>query len=102
MPDLAPAGGVADLDLYICFEDKKAVRYGKRRYWYFSKRVRLSDVDHPVRIVLFWKERSDRDPSKALVSNRLFGEVIRILLVYRHRWTGTETFHRDGKQQLGA
>ena len=20
---------------------------------------------------------------------------------YRHRWTGTETFHRDGKQQLG-
>ena len=21
--------------------------------------------------------------------------------VYRHRWTGTETFHRDGKQQLG-
>jgi hypothetical protein len=27
--------------------------------------------------------------------------VIRIVLVYRHRWTGTETFHRDGKQQLG-
>ena len=25
----------------------------------------------------------------------------RILRVYRHRWTGTETFHRDGKQQLG-
>ena len=21
--------------------------------------------------------------------------------VYRYRWTGTETFHRDGKQQLG-
>jgi hypothetical protein len=21
--------------------------------------------------------------------------------VYRRRWTGTETFHRDGKQQLG-
>ena len=21
--------------------------------------------------------------------------------VYRDRWTGTETFHRDGKQQLG-
>ena len=20
---------------------------------------------------------------------------------YRHRWTGTETFHRDGKQQFG-
>jgi hypothetical protein len=24
-----------------------------------------------------------------------------IVRVYRHRWTGTETFHRDGKQQLG-
>jgi hypothetical protein len=24
-----------------------------------------------------------------------------MVLVYRHRWTGTETFHRDGKQQLG-
>jgi uncharacterized protein YndB with AHSA1/START domain len=55
----------------IRFEDKKVVRYGKRRYWYFSKRMRISDVDHPVRIVLFWKERSDRETSKALVSNRL-------------------------------
>jgi SRSO17 transposase len=27
--------------------------------------------------------------------------VSRIVRVYRHRWTGTETFHRDGKQQLG-
>ena len=24
-----------------------------------------------------------------------------MVLVYRHRWTGTETFHRDGKQELG-
>jgi hypothetical protein len=28
-------------------------------------------------------------------------EVTRILKTYRRRWTGTETFHRDGKQQLG-
>ena len=27
--------------------------------------------------------------------------MIRIVLVYRHRWTGTETYHRDGKQHLG-
>jgi hypothetical protein len=26
--------------------------------------------------------------------------VIRIVLVYRHRWPGTETLHRDGKQKL--
>ena len=24
-----------------------------------------------------------------------------MVLVYRHRWTGTEPFHRDGKQALG-
>jgi hypothetical protein len=85
----------------IDWRDKKPVRYGNRRYWYFSKQMRIPDVEHPVRLVLFWKERGDTEASKALMSNRLFWEVIRILLVYRHRWTGTETFHRDGKQQLG-
>jgi uncharacterized protein YndB with AHSA1/START domain len=80
---------------------KKPVRMGSRRYWYFSKQMRIPDVRHPVRIVLFWRERDDAEASKALVSNRLGWEVIRIVLVYRHRWTGTETFHRDGKQQLG-
>jgi hypothetical protein len=29
------------------------------------------------------------------------GVPIALPRVYRHRWTGTETFHRDGKQQLG-
>jgi DDE superfamily endonuclease len=85
----------------IRWQDKKPIRYGNRRYWYFSKRMRIPEVAHPVRSVLFWKERTDTDASKALVSNRLFWEVMRIVLVYRHRWTGTETFHRDGKQQLG-
>jgi hypothetical protein len=80
---------------------KKPVRMGNRRYWYFSKQMRIPDVTHPVRIVLFWKERTDAEASKALVSNRLTWEVIRMVLVYRHRWTGTETFHRDGKQELG-
>jgi hypothetical protein len=32
-----------------------------------------------------------------LVTNRITWEVSRIVRVYRHRWTGTETFHRDGK-----
>jgi hypothetical protein len=27
--------------------------------------------------------------------------VGRIVRVYRHRWTGTEALHRDGKQRLG-
>ena len=85
----------------IRWQDKKPIRSGNRQYWYFSKRMRIPDVDHPVRIVLFWKKREEQGASKALVSNRVVWEVIRMLLVYRHRWTGTETFHRDGKQQLG-
>jgi len=80
---------------------KKPVRMGRTRYWYFSKQMRIPDVHHPVRVLLFWRERGDQEASKALVSNRLGWEVIRMILVYRHRWTGTETFHRDGKQQLG-
>jgi hypothetical protein len=85
----------------IPWQAKKPVRMGKRRDWYFSKRMRISGVTHPVRIVLFWKERGDAEASKALVSHRLMWEVIRMVLVSRHRWTGTETFHRDGKQALG-
>src|SRR3954451_16569872 len=85
----------------IPWQAKKPVRVGNRRYWYLSKQMRIPDVNHPVRIGLFWKERADAEASKALVSNRLLWEVIRMVLVYRHRWTGTETFHRDGKQELG-
>jgi SRSO17 transposase len=82
-------------------EAKKAIQVGQKTYWYFTKQVRLPEVEHPVRIVLFYKHKEDQEASKALVSNRLNWEVSRILLVYRHRWTGTETFHRDAKQQLG-
>ncbi|HMO15579.1 MAG TPA: hypothetical protein PKD64_16585 [Pirellulaceae bacterium] len=33
--------------------------------------------------------------------NRIRWYVRRMLNVYRDCWTGTETFHRDGKQNLG-
>ena len=82
-------------------EAKKPIKVGEKTYWYFSRRMRIPDVKHPVRIVLFFKQQSDTQASKALVSNRIAWEVTRMLLVYRHRWTGTETFHRDAKQQLG-
>ena len=85
----------------IPWQAKKPGRVGNRRSWDFSKQMRLPDVKHAVRIVLCWKERGDAEASQALVSNRLTWEVIRMVLVYRHRWTGTETFHRDGKQELG-
>jgi hypothetical protein len=69
----------------IPWEAKKPVRMGSTRYWYFRKQMRIPDVTHPVRIVLFWRERDAQEASKALVSNRLGWEVIRMVLVYRHR-----------------
>jgi DDE superfamily endonuclease len=80
---------------------RKPVQIGERRQWYFTVTLRLPGVKHKVRIVVLWKEQKDAEAVKILVSNRITWEVSRILRVYRHRWTGTETFHRDGKQQLG-
>lgn len=63
------------------WEAKKPVRMGSTRYWYFSKQMRLPDVTHPGRMVWFWPERGAQEASKALVSNRLGWEVIRMVLV---------------------
>ncbi|RMD65498.1 IS701 family transposase, partial [Candidatus Parcubacteria bacterium] len=82
-------------------EARKEIRRGDRRQWYFTCTVHLPEVGHKVRIVFLWNKRRDKTPCKILVTNRVSWEVRRIVRVYRHRWTGTETFHRDGKQQLG-
>jgi hypothetical protein len=79
---------------------RKTTVDGKQQ-WSFSKSIRIPGVTHPVRIVVLWKEQRDAEPRKMLVTNRTYWEVHRILKTYRKRWTGTETFHRDGKQQLG-
>ena len=63
--------------------------------------VRLPNVDHPVRLVILWDRKNGKKPAKYLVTNRVYWEISRILNVYRKRWTGTETFHRDGKQHPG-
>jgi hypothetical protein len=81
--------------------DRKEMRRGDRRQWYFTVTVRIPDVNHKVRIVILWRYRQDAQCIKILVTNRITWEVSRIVRVYRDRWTGTETFHRDGKQQLG-
>lgn len=73
---------------------------GKTQYW-FSKSLHIPKVKHPVRLVLLWRAKETAEPNKVLVTNRTFWEITRILKAYRHRWTGTETFHRDGKQHLG-
>ena len=63
--------------------------------------LHIPKVNHKVRMVIVWNHRRDDMPRKILVTNRTTWEVCRVLRTYRHRWTGTETYHRDGKQQLG-
>jgi hypothetical protein len=80
---------------------RKPMRHGERTQWYFTCTVHIPDVKHKVRIVILWRQQEDKEPRIILVTNRVQWEVTRIVRAYRHRWTGTETFHRDGKQQLG-
>jgi hypothetical protein len=80
---------------------RKPVCIGARKQWYFTKTVRLPEVDHPVRLVILWDRKNGMNAVKFLITSRVHWEIIRILNVYRNRWTGTETFHRDGKQHLG-
>jgi hypothetical protein len=87
--------------LQIAPEDRKVVMINGTRQWYFTKSIRIPEVDHKVRIVILWEKRKDQEAKKILVCNRTHWEVTRILKVYRCRWRGTECFHRDGKQHLG-
>ena len=81
--------------------DRKRLGKGERQQWYFSSSMRIPDVDHKVRLLFLWKRKNADSPRKILVTNRTQWEVTRIQRTYRLRWTGTETFHRDAKQQLG-
>lgn len=80
---------------------RKAVREGERTQWYFTCTLYIPDVGHKVRILILWQQRDDTQARIMLVTNRVQWEASKIIRTYRHRWTGTETFHRDGKQQLG-
>jgi hypothetical protein len=91
----------SELATSIPAESRKELRIGDERQWYFTVTVQIPDVKHKVRIVVLWKSKYDAEACKILVTNRITWEVTRIVRVYRRRWTGTETFHRDGKQQLG-
>jgi hypothetical protein len=90
-------------ELAACIEPgtRKELREGERRQWYFTCTLHIPDVKHKVRVVILWQGRDAASPRIILVTNRVRWEVSRVVRGYRHRWTGTETFHRDGKQQLG-
>ena len=61
----------------------------------------FGDLFANVRVVILWPTREAVHARIILVTNRVQWEVTRVVRVYRHRWTGTETFPRDGQQQLG-
>jgi hypothetical protein len=91
----------SDVAAQIAADLRQPVQVGQQKYWYFTKTIRISEVNHPVRLVILWDRKNGKEPIKMLLTNRTFWEATRILRVYRHRWTGTETLHRDGKQFLG-
>jgi hypothetical protein len=80
---------------------RKVLREGQKEQWYFTCTLRIPDIGHKVRVVILWPTREATSARIMLVSNRVRWEVTRIVRVYRDRWTGTEPFHRDGKQELG-
>jgi hypothetical protein len=82
-------------------EDRKEIRIGDSKQWYFTKSIHIPEVNHKVRIVILWAKKNDKEAKKMLVCNQPHWDIIRVLKVYRCRWTGTECFHRDGKQHLG-
>lgn len=92
---------VDELAATIAPKDRKELRRGDKRQWSMTFTLTIPKVRHRVRIVIIWNHKNDEEPCKILVTNRVTWEVKRIVQVYRYRWTGTETFHRDGKQQLG-
>ena len=91
----------SDFAATLAPEQRQEQRRGDARQWSWTCTVRIPGVAHKVRIVILWKHRHDAEPCKILVTNRLTWDVRRILRAYEQRWTGTETFHRDGKQELG-
>jgi Transposase DDE domain len=80
---------------------RKPLTVGERKQWYVTGTLRIPGVPHKVRLLILWQQRADEQARSIVVTNRVQGEASRIVRVDRHRWTGTETFHREGKQQLG-
>lgn len=52
-------------------EDRKLVEINGERQWYFTKTIRIPEANHPVRLVILWKHKQDKEPVKILITNRL-------------------------------
>lgn len=88
----------AEVAASIPVEARKVVQLGEQRQWYFTKTIRIPNIEHPARLVILWDRKNGAEPVKRLLTNKTFWEITRILRVSRTRWTGTETFHWDGTQ----
>ncbi|CAN5812179.1 hypothetical protein BH23PLA1_BH23PLA1_42310 [soil metagenome] len=49
----------SDLAASIPAADRKAMRIGDKRQWYFTVTVQIPEVKHKVRIVILWHYRQD-------------------------------------------
>ena len=49
----------SELAASIPAADRKEMRIGDRRQWYFTATVRIPDVKHKVRVVILWHYRND-------------------------------------------
>jgi hypothetical protein len=85
----------------LCPSFRTKFTVGGQTQWYFTKAVHIPKVNHLVRVLVLWSSAEASEPRKVLVTNRVYWEAHHILKVYRRRWTGTEPYHRDGKQHLG-
>jgi hypothetical protein len=81
--------------------DRQSLTADGLKQWYLTVCVKMPPIDHKVRVVILWRSKNDTEPRKILVTNKIHWHAERIVTTYRCRWTGTETFHRDGKQELG-
>lgn len=75
----------AELASQITAESRKVVAVGDEKQWYFSKTIRLPEIDQPVRVVILWERKNGVEAKKMVVTNRTYWEVTRILRVYRRR-----------------
>ncbi|MDR2391786.1 MAG: IS701 family transposase, partial [Planctomycetota bacterium] len=85
----------------IPFEDRKPVETDGKKQCYFSRSIHIPRLDHKVKVVILWKSHYEVIESNIIITNQLNREARRVAGAYRHRWTGAETFHRDGKRHLG-
>ena len=93
----------SELAASIVAGDRKELRIGDQRRWYFTVTLRIPGVNHKVRIVILWRYRHDTEPIKILVTNRITREVRGYPVIFscNSRYlNGTGCFNGSGFKSL--